>query len=148
MAVALMLMIAGCGGGGSGGGSSGGTSVAPDTDSGNSNGGTSVVPDTDSGGESVLSGTATLTWTAPKTNADGTVLTDLAGYKIYYGTISGNYTEVKDVGIPSCSTTGDNRECSYTLEDLSPGTWYFAVTAYDTSGNESDYSNEVSKKVL
>jgi hypothetical protein len=34
--------------------------------------------------------TATLTWDAPTTNADGTPLTDLAGYRIYYGTTSGN----------------------------------------------------------
>ena len=133
MAVVIMSVTAGCGGGGSGGGS-GGTS-------------TSVASDPDPGAGSVLSGTVTLTWTAPKTNADGTALTDLAGYRIYYGTVSGNYTEVKDVGIPSCDTNGDETECSYTIENLSPGTWYFAVTAYDTSGNESDYSNETSKTI-
>jgi hypothetical protein len=79
--------------------------------------------------------TVTLTWAAPTTNADGTPLTDLAGYKIYYGTISGNYTEVIDVG----------NVITYKVEGRQPGTYYFAVTAYDTSGNESDYSNEVSK---
>ncbi len=79
--------------------------------------------------------TATLTWDAPTTNADGTPLTDLAGYKVYYGTTSGNYTDVIDVG----------NVTTYKVEGLQPGTYYFAVTAYDTSGNESNYSNEVSK---
>src|SRR3990172_13172687 len=42
------------------------------------------------------SGQAVLTWTPPTTNADGTPLTDLAGYKVYYGTASGNYSTVID----------------------------------------------------
>lgn len=88
-----------------------------------------------SGGGS--SNSATLTWDAPTTNADGTPLTDLAGYKVYYGISSGNYTVSIDVG----------NVTTYKIDDLSPGTYYFAVTAYDTSGNESDYSNEVSKVI-
>ena len=43
-------------------------------------------------------GQATLSWVAPSTNEDGTPLTDLAGYKIYYGTASGNYTQNIDAG--------------------------------------------------
>jgi hypothetical protein len=81
--------------------------------------------------------TATLTWDAPTTNADGTPLTDLAGYKIYYGTTSGNYTEVMDVG----------NVITYKVEGLQPGTYYFAVTAYDNLRNESGYLNEVSKTI-
>lgn len=81
--------------------------------------------------------TATLTWDSPTTNADGTPLTDLVGYKIYYGTTSGNYTEVIAVG----------NVTTYKVEGLQPGTYYFALTAYDTSGNESGYSNEVSKTI-
>ncbi|MEW6003368.1 MAG: fibronectin type III domain-containing protein [Nitrospirota bacterium] len=83
------------------------------------------------------SNSATLGWEAPTTNADGSLLTDLAGYKIYYGTVSGNYTAVIDVG--------NIRQ--YKVKDLEPGTYYFAVTAYDTARNESDYSNEVSKTI-
>lgn len=60
---------------------------------------------------------------------------DLAGYKVYYGTSSRNYTETIDVG----NTT------TYQITGLSEGTYYFAVTAYDTSNNESDFSEEVSK---
>jgi hypothetical protein len=60
--------------------------------------------------------------------------TDLAGYRIHYGTSSGNYTARKDVGnLVTCTVT-----------DLTPGvTYYFAATAYNASGLESGYSNEV-----
>lgn len=76
-----------------------------------------------------------LTWDPPTTNTDGTPLTDLAGYKIYYGLSSGNYTDSIDV----------ENNIVYGIYDLVVGlTYYFAVTAYDTSSNESDYSNEVS----
>jgi len=60
---------------------------------------------------------------------------DLAGYKIYYGTQSGDYDSVIDVG----DTT------QYMVPGLDPETqYYFALTAYDTSSNESDFSAEVS----
>ena len=77
----------------------------------------------------------TLAWDAPTTNADGTPLNDLAGYKIYYGVSSGNYSVVIDAGNVS----------SYDISNLPAGTYYFAITAYDTSYNESTYSNEVIK---
>lgn len=78
-------------------------------------------------------GSSNLTWDAPTVNEDGTALTDLAGYKVYYGTVSRSYTNSVDVGSVQ----------SHTL-NLVAGTYYFAVTAYDTSGNESVYSNEQS----
>ena len=60
---------------------------------------------------------------------------DLAGYRIYYGTKSRTYSQVVDVG----------KVTQYRLGDLQPGTRYFiAVTAYDFSGNESNFSDEVS----
>lgn len=77
----------------------------------------------------------TLTWQAPETNIDGTPATDIAGYIIYSGESSGNYTDALDVGLVY----------SYTLEELPAGTLYFSVTAYDDMGNESDFSNEGSK---
>ena len=114
----------------------------------------------------------TLTWEAPTTNAtnddaDGTCLTDLKGYKVYYGTSRGVYATPYTVivGGPglSCIDTGipvdDPRticvtdtiiHCTYTTPDLPTGTWYFAVTAYDTSVNENEsaYSNEASIDIL
>lgn len=83
-------------------------------------------------------GSATLAWDAPTTNIDGTPLTDLTGYKIYFGTSSGNYTSVIDVG----------NITTYTVSNLSSGTYYFAVRSYDASGIESDFSNEASKSIL
>jgi PKD repeat protein len=75
-----------------------------------------------------------LSWNAPTTNADGTTLRDLAGYRLHYGLSSRNYTSSVNVG----NTT------SYTLSGLTSGQrYYVAVTAYDTSGNQSSYSNEV-----
>ena len=84
-------------------------------------------------------GQAILSWDPPTTNADGSPLTDLDGYRIYYGTSSGAYVTTLDVGNVITST----------ITNLTDGTiYYFAVTAYDLSGNESDFSNEVSKNIL
>lgn len=87
------------------------------------------------GGEAVGPTTSVvLAWEAPVTNEDGTPLVDLAGYRVYYGKESAAYSSVVDVGsLPSCS-----------IGDLGVGNWFFAVTAYDTSGNESGFSDEVS----
>lgn len=60
----------------------------------------------------------------------------VAGYKLYYGKLSKKYTT--NLKINSGSAT------SYTLRDLADGLYYFAVTAFDGTGKESDFSNEVS----
>lgn len=63
---------------------------------------------------------------------------DVVGYKIYFGLSSGNYGEPIVIG----------NQTSYTVTDLSDATtYYFSVTAYDLSGNESGFSNEVSTMV-
>jgi hypothetical protein len=63
---------------------------------------------------------------------------DLAGYKIYYGLSSGNYTISINVG----------KVTQYTVNQLTEGlVYYFVVTAYDTAGNESAYSQEVSGQI-
>src|SRR3989440_5924367 len=58
---------------------------------------------------------------------------DVGGYKIYCGPSSRNYTNIIDVG-----NVTSNR-----ISNLASGSYYFAVTAYNTLGLESDYSNEV-----
>jgi len=84
-----------------------------------------------------VGGSATLSWEAPQTYVDGRPLGDaLGGFKVYYGTSSRNYTHVMDAG----------KVTTYRVTGLSPATYYFAVSAYVQSGNESDYSNEVSKE--
>lgn len=86
----------------------------------------------------LFAGEITLSWSAPVFNADGTPLTDLAGYKIYYGYASGSYSGSIDIGN---ITTGR-------ISNLSHGLIFFAVTAYDASGNESEYSNEIEELIL
>jgi len=85
------------------------------------------------------SGTATVSWVPPTYRTDGTPLTDLAGYKVYYGTSSGNYT--RQIVIENAGVT------TYVVEGLTPATWYFATTAFDSDGGESDFSNEASKTI-
>ena len=59
--------------------------------------------------------------------------TDLLGYKVYYGTSSGVYGMGIEVGL----------QTTYTVTGLATGTYYFAVTAYNTMRLESEYSNEI-----
>jgi len=66
--------------------------------------------------------------------------TDLAGYKIHYGTASGDYTETIDVGKPEPVDGRIQAQVSGLIEGT---TYYFVATAYDSAGVESDYSEEV-----
>jgi len=69
----------------------------------------------------------------------------LAGYKIHYGTASRTYTQSVDIGNPGPSADG---RVHGTVTGLSAGTtYYFAATAYDINGIESDFSQEVSLSV-
>jgi Viral BACON domain len=78
---------------------------------------------------------ATLTW---KANNE----TDLAGYKVYRSTVSGRY-EPKDVIVLL-----QKNVTTYQATGLQPRTTYFfVVTAFDLAGNESGYSNQVSKSI-
>ena len=85
----------------------------------------------------VVNRSATLSWDKPLTNTDGTALTDLAGYRLYYGTGAGTYTKTVDVG----------NVTTYTINTLAQGTYYFAVKAVNSSGAESDFSNEAIKTI-
>ena len=87
----------------------------------------------------VGTGSATIAWTPPTSNTDNSPLTNLAGYRIYYGTSSGNLAQVLDLANPGIS--------SGVVENLAPGTWYFAVTSYNSSNVESDRSNVTSKTI-
>ncbi len=81
----------------------------------------------------------TLSWVAPAAREDNSPLSlsEIAGYRIYYGVAPGQYDNSVD--------TGDGSTEGYTLTGLAPGkTYYLVVTSYDTSGRESAYSSEVS----
>lgn len=79
----------------------------------------------------LLAADVTLSWSA-------TGVSGLAGYKIYYGTTSKNYTSSTDVGNVTSSTVSGL---------LSGSTYYFEIAAYDSSKKELGYSNEVSTEI-
>jgi hypothetical protein len=85
------------------------------------------------------SGSATLTWTPPTKNTNGTTLTDLTGFKVYWGTQQGVYTHSVVINNPTTK--------QWTLNNLAKGTWYFAVSATAASGQESSKSNVASKVI-
>lgn len=86
-----------------------------------------------------VNGSMNLNWVAPTENVDGTPLTDLAGYRVYYGTSSRNYGAPVVLDDPTATS----------VEITAPsGDYYVAMTALDAEGNESAYSNEVLKTVL
>lgn len=87
------------------------------------------------------SGTATLSWVAPTTRKDGSPfsLSELRGYNVYEGATSTNLSPVTSITDPTAT--------NHTVSNLATGTHFFAVTAYDTSGAESSYSNVVGKTI-
>jgi hypothetical protein len=87
----------------------------------------------------VTSGRATLSWTPPLTRTDGSTLTNLAGYRVYYGTSSGSLTNRIVISNATVST--------WVVENLTSGAWYFAVTAVDSAGLESSRAGPVSVTV-
>jgi hypothetical protein len=109
--------------------------------SGSGGSGAAPTPGSSSPDSSALqgSGSATLSWQAPAANVDGTALTDLAGYYIDYGTDPQNPSDritIATVGIQT-----------YVIDNLVPGTYYFTVSAYTTTGVEGTPSDMVSKTV-
>ncbi len=89
-------------------------------------------------------GDATLSWTAPTQNTDGSALTDLAGFKIYAGLVQGGPYGDVSITINNPSTT------TFVVPGLAEGTTYFFVTTAFNSASpvqESDFSNEVSKLI-
>lgn len=84
-------------------------------------------------------GSATLSWTAPTQNTDGSPLDDLTAYKIYYGVNQGTYPNQIRIDNPGVTT--------YVVENLSPNTYFFVTTAVNSIGVESAFSNMASKTV-
>lgn len=95
---------------------------------------TITVSDTANG-----NGSATLAWTPPTTNTDGSSLGNLSGYEVRYGTSASNLGQTVTLTNPSI-----NR---YVVENLGSGTWYFAVVAINAAGRSSALSNTASKTI-
>ena len=83
------------------------------------------------------SGSVTLSWSAPTTDTDGEPVAGLAGYRIYMGADPSDLA--LRAGVSGAAST------SFEVSGLAPGTYYFAVTAYNDSGTESEKSNIGSK---
>jgi hypothetical protein len=81
-------------------------------------------------------GTVQLSWAAPTKRADGTPLSRITGYRVMYGTTSGNYTQ-------SVNVSGT----SATISNLASGKYFFVIKAIDAAGKESAASAEVSKTI-
>jgi hypothetical protein len=88
----------------------------------------------------IANGSVTLSWTAPTENEDGSALTDLDGYCIYWGTDPGNYIHSVVIDNESIST--------YVVENIPPGTYEFVATSFNQDGVESRYSSPVTKVVM
>jgi hypothetical protein len=87
----------------------------------------------------VANGSATLSWAAPTQNEDGSPLMNLAGYKVHWGTSSGSYGNSVTIANPGITI--------YVVENLVAGTYYFATSAFNGDGVESNFSNEASKTI-
>ena len=89
--------------------------------------------------KTTTTGVATLDWLPPTENSDGSTLTNLAGYTVYYGTSPDNLAQSVKVSNPGLT--------AYAVTGLSSGTWYFAVTSYSSTGVESTRTGTVSTTI-
>jgi len=89
--------------------------------------------------QAISLGSVTLDWTAPTQNEDGSPLTDLDGYRLYWGTTSGNY--------PNSVTIDNETVTTYVVDNLTSGTYEFVATSFNTAGMESAYSSPLAKVV-
>jgi hypothetical protein len=87
----------------------------------------------------IAMGSATLSWIPPTENADGSALTDLRGYKIYYGKSAANQDQTVKLTNPGLTR--------YMIENLSPATWYFSMSSFNSEGVESARSATASKTI-
>ena len=87
----------------------------------------------------IAAGAATLSWNPPTENADGSPLTDLAGYRIYYGRNPDNLTQLVVLNNPGLTR--------YVVENLTPARWHFVMTSVNTEGTESRRTQAATKTI-
>jgi fibronectin type 3 domain-containing protein len=155
---ALSIALVACGGGSGGGGSAGGqadNNLAGTTQVNNTQTSdtqvdsvplttapaTDTIPPATTGGTTQQVGTASLSWQAPSQRTDGQslALSDIGGYRVYYGSSSSQYQFSVDIN--------DATATSFVVTNLPLGTYYVVLTTIDVNGLESSYSNEVVKVV-
>lgn len=96
--------------------------------------------------------TVCVQWQAPTENTDGTPLTDLAGFELFWGFFSGDFDQSRKIDIPDASETEFTTPAT-SINIQSPGPEggevdvFFVMTAYDDDGNTSGFSNEISRAV-
>lgn len=88
----------------------------------------------------MILGSATVSWSPPATNVDGTPVTDLAGFRVFYGTDPNAMTQKLELP--------DAQLRSVSVEELRPGTYYFIVKAYTSAAMESAASTVVWKTIM
>ena len=84
-------------------------------------------------------GSATLSWSPSTRNTDGSPISNLAGYEIHYGS--------SPKALNMHIRINDPRATTYVIRSLSPGTYYFGVTAYSATGEQSSLSALASKTI-
>jgi len=81
-------------------------------------------------------GPAVLSWSRPTQNTDGSSLTNLAGYRVYYGQNSSQLGSQREITDPMAT--------SISISGLASGTWYFAISSFTSNGTESARAGPVS----
>jgi hypothetical protein len=135
-----VVSLAGCGGGNQSTASTVGTINRPPVSSSPTPAPTPTpVPTPTPAPSPVATGSAFLSWQPPTANTDGTALMSLAGYKIYAGLSSS--------ALAVAATVTDPKAVQYVIQNLTRGTWYFAVAALASDGTESVLSSVASKTI-
>lgn len=83
---------------------------------------------------------AVINWVAPTKNKNGTDYTNPKGYRVYWGTTQ--------EAVPNTKVIEPHTTLTDTITGLSPGTWYFRITAFNQLNEESDKSNPASKTIV
>jgi hypothetical protein len=101
-----------------------------------------------SGSGSPGANSAHLSWTPPDVDEDGSALSGLAGYKVYYGRSQRTGEDPKICGMCGYEVSEDlDNVTTATISNLDSGTYYFAITSYDVFFNESHFTPERSKTI-
>lgn len=89
--------------------------------------------------DAIAFGTATLSWNPPTENVDGSALTDLSGYRIYYGRSASQLNRTVVIDNPGLTR--------YVVENLAQANWHFAMTSVNSEGVESRRSPTIRKTI-